>query len=40
MGEGYKTHTPVIVTNADDYASITALANGEVKVGDALLSVK
>ncbi|MBQ1493255.1 MAG: PTS glucose transporter subunit IIA [Blautia sp.] len=40
MGEGYKTHTPVIVTNADDYASITALASGEVKVGDALLSVK
>lgn len=40
MGAGFKTHTPVIVTNADDYASIKPLAEGEVKVGDALLEVK
>ena len=39
MGSGYKTHTPFLVTNSDDYASVQVVAEGDVKVGDALLVV-
>ena len=37
---GYKMHTPVLVTNADDYSAVTAIASGNVKAGDDLLSVE
>ncbi len=37
--KGYKTVTPVIVTNSFEYSSVKALANGAVSVGDALLEL-
>ena len=37
--KGYNLVTPVIVTNADDYAKVELKANGAVKAGDALLAL-
>lgn len=37
--EGYRTITPVIITNTDDYTSISSLASGDVKHNDALLGI-
>ncbi len=36
---GYKTYTPVIVTNTDDYVSVLGQAKGNVKTGDLLITV-
>lgn len=38
--KGYKTVTPVIVTNSDDYAEITQIATGIINMGDNLLNIK
>lgn len=38
--EGYKTITPLVVCNSDDYKSIKPLANGEIKKGDKLLEIE
>ncbi|MDE6261536.1 MAG: glucose PTS transporter subunit IIA [Oscillospiraceae bacterium] len=38
--EGYLCTTPMIVCNTDDYASVAALADGQVKAGEPLLEVK
>lgn len=37
---GYLLTTPMIVCNTDDYASVSALASGQVKAGASLLEVK
>lgn len=37
--KGYKIITPVIVTNTDDYVSVTAVSEGAISAGDALLNV-
>ncbi len=37
---GYRTVTPVIVSNTDDYASVTIAASGDVKAGADLLNVQ
>ena len=36
---GYQMHTPVLVTNAEDYVSVLAAASGKVQAGDDLISV-
>ncbi len=36
---GYKTHTPVIITNTDEYVSVLGNAKNSVKVGDPLITV-
>ncbi len=36
---GYKTITPVIITNTDDYVSVKGNAGKEVKAGDRLITV-
>ena len=36
---GYKTHTPVIVTNTEDFAAVTATNVPNVKVGDKILTI-
>lgn len=36
---GLKTHTPVIITNADDYVSIKSVEADNVKNGDKLITV-
>lgn len=38
--EGYNTVTPVVVTNADDYAGIDVVSPAEVKEGEAIITVK
>lgn len=38
--EGYLCTTPMIVCNTDDYASVTTLADGEVKAGQDLVKVQ
>ena len=38
--KGYPTVTPVIVTNADDYAEVTQTVTGAVSHGDTLLNVR
>lgn len=38
--EGYNTVTPVVVTNADDYAGIDVISPAEVKEGEAIITVK
>ena len=38
--KGYKTITPVIITNADDYAEIVKAADGDVTYLDKLISTK
>lgn len=40
QAEGYKTVTPVIITNADDYADVLAHTGGSVNAGGQLLTVK
>ncbi|MGN0490634.1 glucose PTS transporter subunit IIA [Ruminococcus sp.] len=37
---GYKTTTPMIICNTDDYNSITAIANGSIWAGDKILEIK
>ena len=37
---GYLCTTPMIVCNTEDYASVAALASGQVKAGAPLLEVK
>ena len=37
---GYKTTTPMVICNTDDYTSVTAAASGEIKVGDKLVEIK
>lgn len=39
QAEGYRTVTPVIVTNTDDYASVTAKAGTQVRTMDPLISL-
>lgn len=34
---GYKTTTPMIICNTEDYNSVTAIANGSVAVGDGII---
>ena len=36
--KGYKTITPVIITNADDYTDISLAAGGDVELLDKLIS--
>lgn len=36
---GYKTVTPIIVCNSEDYSSVTTTAEGYVKTGDKLISL-
>lgn len=36
---GYQIHTPVLVTNAENYVSVLAAASGKVQAGDDLISV-
>lgn len=36
-GKGYNTITPVLVSNADDYAAVKVIADGTVKVGEPLI---
>lgn len=38
--EGYKVTTPMIICNSDNYKNISAVASGEVKAGDLILSVE
>jgi len=38
--KGYKSVTPVIVTNTDDYASVGLIKAGDIKCGDDLINVK
>lgn len=38
--EGYKTITPLVVCNSDDYKSIKPLAEGEIKMGDRILEIE
>lgn len=38
--EGYRTATPIIVTNTDNYGEITLKKTGEVNVGDEILSIR
>lgn len=40
QAEGYKTVTPVIITNVDDYADVLAHTGGSVNAGGQLLTVK
>ena len=37
--EGYQLHTPVLVTNSDDYVSIKVVNAGAVTAGDELMSI-
>lgn len=37
---GYKTTTPMIICNTDDYNSITPIANGSISAGDKILEIK
>lgn len=37
---GYKTITPVIVTNPEDYPAVSLARSGEIKVGERLISLK
>lgn len=37
QAEGYNPITPVLITNADEYAAVNVLADGEVKAGEPLL---
>lgn len=36
---GYQMHTPVLVTNSDEYVSILNIASGNVKAGEDLISI-
>ena len=38
--KGYKTITPVIITNADDYSEVVKAADGDVTYLDKLISTK
>ena len=38
--EGYDTITPVVICNSDDFSQIEKRADGEVAVGDAVLTLK
>ena len=38
--KGYKMATPVIITNADDYAEVSFAANGGVTFLDQLIATK
>lgn len=40
QSEGYRTVTPIIITNTFDYADVSAIASGSVKPGDAILAIK
>ena len=37
--EGYLLETPVLITNSDNYLDVLELANGNVKIGEDLLSI-
>lgn len=37
---GYKTTTPMVICNTDDYTSVKAAALGDIKVGDKLVEIK
>lgn len=37
---GYKTTTPMIVCNTDDYNSISAVADGNISVGEKIIEIK
>lgn len=37
---GYKTTTPMIICNTDDYNSISTVANGSISAGDKILEIK
>ncbi|MBQ2390925.1 MAG: PTS transporter subunit EIIC [Clostridia bacterium] len=38
--EGYKVTTPMVICNTDDYASVDAVAQGEIKKGEKILEIK
>ena len=37
--EGFKTVTPIVVCNQDEYKTVRAVASGNVKKGDALIEI-
>lgn len=37
---GYKTTTPMIICNTDEYSSITTTARGSIKVGDKIIEIQ
>ncbi|MGN0623092.1 MAG: glucose PTS transporter subunit IIA [Oscillospiraceae bacterium] len=37
---GYKTTTPMVICNTDDYASVKAAASGDIKVGEKLVEIR
>ena len=37
---GYKTITPIVVTNTDEYTEIKMTTTGKVTIGDKIISVK
>ena len=37
---GYKTTTPMIICNSDDYSAITTISSGTLTAGTALLEIK
>lgn len=39
-GSGYSTHTPVLVTNSDEYASVTIGKYGDVTAGTRIMTVQ
>lgn len=36
---GYKTTTPIVICNSDDFADINILADGDVNVGDDIMDI-
>ena len=37
---GYKTTTPIIISNSDDFSSIEVIAQNEIKAGDKIIDIK
>lgn len=37
--EGYNIHTPIVITNTDEFESITVLKQGEVAVGEKIIDI-
>ena len=36
---GYKTITPIIVCNSEDYSSVEAVKTGEIRAGDSIIKI-
>lgn len=37
---GYKTTTPMVICNTDDYTSVRSVSSGEIKVGEKLIEIR